>query len=97
MTPLAGLFVLGMIFSIVKAACVAPMLLVLLSRVLIDGTVQDLSLLLVFGAGVLTPFFGVGILGGYASSSRIRGYRDVIRAGSGILLIGFGVWMLFWG
>ncbi len=87
MTPLAGLFVLGMIFSIVKAACAAPMLLVLLSRVLIDGTVQDLSLLLVFG---------VGVLGGYASSSRIWEYRDVIRAGSGILLIGFGVWMLFW-
>ena len=96
-TTLAGLFVLGMIFSIVKAPCAAPMLLVLLNRILIGGTVQDLSLLLVFGAGVLTPFFGVGILGGYASSSRIREYRDVIRTGSGILLIGFGVWMLFWG
>ncbi len=96
-TTLAGLFILGMIFSIVKAPCAAPMLLVLLSRILIDGTVQDLSLLLVFGAGVLTPFLGVGVLGGYASSSRIREYRDVIRAGSGILLIGFGVWMLFWG
>ncbi len=96
-TTLAGLFVLGMIFSIVKAPCAAPMLLVLLSRILIDGTVQDLSLLLVFGAGVLTPFLGVGVLGGYASSSRIREYRDVIRAGSGILLIGFGLWMLFWG
>ena len=96
-TTLAGLFVLGMIFSIVKAPCAAPMLLVLLSRILIDGTVQDLSLLLVFGAGVLTPFLGVGVLGGYASSSRIREYRDVIRAGSGILLIGFGVWLIFWG
>ena len=96
-TTLAGLFVLGMIFSIVKAPCAAPMLLILLNKILIDGTVQDLSLLLVFGAGVLTPFLGVGVLGGYASSSRIREYRDVIRAGSGILLIGFGVWMLFWG
>ena len=96
-TTLAGLFVLGMIFSIVKAPCAAPMLLVLLSRILIDGTVQDLSLLLVFGAGVLTPFLGIGVLGGYASSSRIREYRDVIRAGSGILLIGFGIWMFFWG
>ena len=96
-TTLAGLFVLGMVFSIVKAPCAAPMLLVLLSRILIDGTLQDLLLLLVFGAGVLTPFLGVGILGGHASSSRIREYRDVIRAGSGILLIGFGIWMLFWG
>jgi len=60
-TTLAGLFVLGMIFSIVKAPCAAPMILVLLSRILIDGTVQDLSLLLIFGAGVLTPFLGVGV------------------------------------
>jgi len=96
-TTLVGLFGLGMLFSIVKAPCAAPMLLVLLSRILIGGTVQDLSLLLVFGAGVLTPFLGVGVLGGYASSSRIREYRDVIRAGSGILLIGFGVWLIFWG
>ena len=96
-TTLAGLFILGMIFSIVKAPCAAPMLLVLLSRILIDGTVQDLSLLLVFGAGVLTPFLGVGVLGGYASSSRIREYRDIIRASSGILLIGFGLWLIFWG
>lgn len=94
-TTLAGLFVLGVVFSIVKAPCAAPMLLVLLSRILIDGTVQDLSLLLVFGAGVLTPFLGVGVLGGYASSSRIREYRDIIRAGSGILLIGFGLWLIF--
>ncbi|WP_214020310.1 cytochrome c biogenesis CcdA family protein [Methanoculleus sp.] len=96
-TTLAGLFILGMIFSIVKAPCAAPMLLVLLSRILIDGTVQDLSLLLVFGAGVLTPFLGVGVLGGYASSSRIRGYRDLIKAASGVILIGFGLWLIFWG
>ncbi|KUK68794.1 MAG: Cytochrome c biogenesis protein, transmembrane region [Methanomicrobiales archaeon 53_19] len=73
------------------------MILILLSKILVDGTVQDLPLLLVFGAGVLTPFLGVGVIGGYASSSRIREYRDLIRVGSGILLIGFGVWMLFWG
>ncbi len=96
-TTLVGLFVLGMIFSIVKAPCAAPMILVLLSRILIDGTVQDLSLLLVFGAGVLTPFLGVGVLGGYASSSRIREYRDLIKAVSGVVLIGFGLWLIFWG
>ena len=96
-TTIAGLFILGMIFSIVKAPCAAPMILVLLSRILIDGTVQDLSLLLVFGAGVLTPFLGVGVLGGYASSSRIREYRDLIKAVSGVVLIGFGLWLIFWG
>jgi len=95
-TTLAGLFFLGMLFSIVKAPCAAPMVLILLSRILIDGAVQDLSLLLVFGAGVLTPFLGVGILGGYGSSRSIREHRNVIRTVSGIILMGFGVWLLFW-
>jgi cytochrome c biogenesis protein CcdA len=58
-STLIGLFILGMLFSIVKAPCAAPMVLILLSRILIDGAVQDLWLLLVFGAGVLTPFLGV--------------------------------------
>ncbi|WAI01074.1 urease accessory protein UreH domain-containing protein [Methanogenium organophilum] len=93
---LAGLFFLGMLFSIVKAPCAAPMILILLSKILIDGTVQDLSLLLVFGAGVLTPFIGVGIIGGYSSSNKIREHRNVIKAVSGIILIGFGFWLLFW-
>lgn len=96
-TTLAGLFILGMVFSIIKAPCAAPMILVLLSKILVDGAVQDLPLLLVFGAGVLTPFLGVGVVGGYGSSSRIRGYRDIVKTASGIILIGFGVWVLFWG
>jgi cytochrome c biogenesis protein CcdA len=95
-TTLAGLFTLGMLFSIVKAPCAAPMILVLLSKILIDGTIHDLPLLLVFGAGVLTPFIGVGIVGGYGSSSRIREYRSLVKRASGVILIGFGIWMLFW-
>lgn len=96
-TTLVGLFILGMLFSIVKAPCAAPMIFILLSKILIDGTVQDLSLLLFFGAGVLTPFLGVGIIGGYGSSRRIRKYKNIMRTGSGIILIGFGVWLLFLG
>jgi cytochrome c-type biogenesis protein len=95
-TSLGGLFFLGMVFSIVKAPCAAPMILILLSKILIEGAIQDLSLLIFFGAGVLTPFVGVGIVGGYSSSSRIREHRDVIKAVSGIILIGFGFWLLFW-
>lgn len=96
-TTLAGLFLLGMLFSIVKAPCAAPMIFILLSKVLIDGTVQDLSLLLVFGAGVLTPFLGIGIIGGYNSPKRIRKHRKLMKTGSGIILIGFGVWLIFLG
>ncbi|MBP2147186.1 cytochrome c biogenesis protein CcdA [Methanofollis sp. W23] len=94
-TSLAGLFLLGMLFSIVKAPCAAPMILILLSKILIDGTIQDLSLLLIFGLGVLTPFIGIGIFGGYVSLSKIREYREIMKVSSGIILIGFGVWLLF--
>lgn len=96
-TTLTGLFLLGMLFSIVKAPCAAPMIFILLSKILIDGTIQDLSLLLIFGTGVLTPFLGIGIIGGYGSSREIQKYRGIIRTGSGIILIGFGIWLLFWG
>ncbi|WP_265581716.1 cytochrome c biogenesis protein [Methanofollis aquaemaris] len=93
-TTLPGLFILGVLFSIVKAPCAAPMILILLSKILVDGTIQDLSLLLVFGVGLLTPFIGVGMIGGYSSSRRVKEHRDIIKIISGIILIGFGFWMI---
>jgi cytochrome c-type biogenesis protein len=90
-----GLFFLGVLFSFVKVPCAAPLLLVLLSKILSDGTIQSLSLLIFFGAGVLTPFLGVGVLGGYESATRIRNHRRIIRVTSGLILIGVGLWMAF--
>ena len=89
-----GLFFLGVIFSCVKVPCAAPLLLILLSKILSDGTIQSLSLLLFFGAGVLTPFLGAGVLGGYGSAARIRNHRTIIRAASGLILVGVGLWMV---
>ncbi len=92
---LGGVFFLGVLFSFVKVPCTAPMLLVLISKTITNGTVSNLTMLLAFSAGVLTPFIGVGLLGGYTLSKQIRSYKVNIKKISGIALILLGLWMIF--
>jgi cytochrome c biogenesis protein CcdA/glutaredoxin len=91
---IGGLFFLGVLFSLVKVPCTLPMLLVLLDKTVSQGTLGDLSLLLVFSLGVLTPFIGVGLIGGYTLSKRIREYRGYIKLISGTVLVLLGLWIL---
>lgn len=70
------------------------MLLVLLNKTITNGTVNDLSLLLAFSGGVLTPFIGVGLIGGYALSKQIRSYKVYLKKISGLVLIFFGLWVM---
>lgn len=91
---IGGLFFLGILFSLVKVPCTLPMLLVLLDKTVSQGTIGDLSLLLVFSLGVLTPFIGVGLIGGYTLSKRIREYRRYVKLISGISLVLLGLWIL---
>lgn len=93
-STVGGLFVLGVLFSFVKVPCTFPMLLLLLERTITQGTFEALSLLFVFSLGVLTPFIGVGLIGGYALSKRIREYRVKIKLVSAFILILVGVWMI---
>jgi len=94
-STLSGVFFLGVLFSFVKVPCTAPMLLVLISKTITNGTVSDLTMLFAFSAGVLTPFIGVGLLGGYTLSKQIRSYRMYIKKVSGIALVLIGLWMIF--
>jgi cytochrome c biogenesis protein CcdA len=89
-----GLFILGVLFSFVKVPCTLPMLLLLLERTITQGTLGALSLLLVFSAGVLTPFIGVGLVGGYTLTKHIREYRGYVKLISGIVLVLLGLWIL---
>ncbi len=93
-STVGGLFLLGVLFSLVKVPCTLPMLLVLLNKTVSQGTIGDLSLLLVFSLGVLTPFVGVGLIGGYTLSKSIRDYRKHVKLVSGIVLILLGLWIL---
>lgn len=91
---LGGVFFLGILFSFVKVPCTAPMLLVLLNKTITNGTVNDLALLLAFSGGVLTPFIGVGMIGGYTLSKQIRSYKMYLKKISGLALIFFGLWIM---
>ncbi|AKB72101.1 Hypothetical protein MSMAC_2211 [Methanosarcina mazei C16] len=91
---LGGVFFLGILFSFVKVPCTAPMLLVLLNKTITNGTVNDLALLLAFSGGVLTPFIGVGMIGGYTLSKQIRSYKIYLKKISGFVLIFFGLWIM---
>jgi len=82
------------LFSFVKVPCTVPMLLVLLNKTLTTGTIGDLSLLITFSLGVLTPFIGVGLIGGYTLSKHMRSYRGTIKLVSGIGLVLFGFWTI---
>ncbi|QIB91629.1 cytochrome c biogenesis protein CcdA [Methanosarcina mazei] len=91
---LGGVFFLGILFSFVKVPCTAPMLLVLLNKTITNGTVNDLALLLAFSGGVLTPFIGVGMIGGYTLSKQVRSYKMYLKKISGLVLIFFGLWIM---
>lgn len=91
---IAGVFLLGFLFSFIKVPCAAPVLLVLLNKTFATGTINDLLLLLAFGGGVLTPFMGIGLIGGYTLSERVRSYRVYIRSISGVVLLLFGLWVM---
>ncbi|KKG76231.1 cytochrome C biosynthesis protein [Methanosarcina mazei] len=91
---LGGVFCLGILFSFVKVPCTAPMLLVLLNKTITNGTVNDLALLLAFSGGVLTPFIGVGLIGGYTLSKQIRSYKVYLKKISGFALILLGLWIM---
>lgn len=91
---LGGVFFLGILFSFVKVPCTAPMLLVLLNKTITNGTVNDLALLLAFSGGVLTPFVGVGLIGGYTLSKQIRSYKMYLKKISGFVLMLLGLWIM---
>lgn len=92
---LSGVFLLGVLFSFIKVPCTAPMLLVLLNKTITNGTTNDLALLFAFSGGVLTPFMGIGLIGGYTLSKQVRSYRTFLKKISGIVLILLGLWMIF--
>ncbi|MCM1985978.1 cytochrome c biogenesis protein CcdA [Methanococcoides seepicolus] len=91
---IGGLFFLGVLFSLVKVPCTVPMLLVLLNKTITEGTIGDLALLFAFSFGVLTPFLGIGLLGGYTLSKHVREHRRYLKLISGISLVLLGLWVM---
>ncbi|WP_048152660.1 cytochrome c biogenesis protein CcdA [Methanolacinia paynteri] len=90
-----GLFGLGLLFSVVKVPCSAPMLLVLIEQMFNSSSISALTQLLTFCGGILTPFLAIGIIGGATLTQKVRNYRIQIQIISGIFLLIFGIWIIF--
>jgi cytochrome c biogenesis protein CcdA len=96
---LLGLFFFGILFFFVKVPCAFPFFILLLANIAVGATLVNLSLFLAFSLGLLVPVLGVGIISGGAPklARNIREkHRLKIRALSGLILIGYAVWLLLW-
>jgi len=89
-----GLFGLGLLFSVVKVPCSAPMLIVLLEQMFASSSLSAMLHLLVFCAGILTPFLVIGLIGGATLTQKVRRFNKPIKIISGLFLLIFGVWVI---
>ncbi|HET8725742.1 MAG TPA: cytochrome c biogenesis CcdA family protein [Anaeromyxobacteraceae bacterium] len=96
---LSGL-VLGMSLGLVWIPCVGPMLSSVLAAVAAEGTLAaGVTLLLVYSLGFAVPMLAVGY-GSQTLRQRIRvvaAHPAIVRWASGLLLVGFGVVILWKG
>lgn len=96
---LSGL-ALGMSLGLVWIPCVGPMLSSVLAAVAAEGTLAaGVTLLLVYSLGFAVPMLAVGY-GSQTLRQRIRAisaHPAIVRWASGLLLVGFGVLILWKG
>jgi cytochrome c biogenesis protein CcdA len=91
---LRGAFLLGIIFAVILAPCAGAPLLILIETLLFAGSVSAFAMLVAFGAGIMTPFLGIGIVFGSIPNERLIHYSTMVQKASGVLLIIFGIWLL---
>lgn len=87
-----GIFLLGFVFYFLDP-CIAP---VFISMTTILFTDMLFLVLLIFCIGALIPFFGIGISVGSISrlSRKVYKHRFVIRGLSGVILIGYALYLI---
>jgi cytochrome c-type biogenesis protein len=96
-----GAFVLGLLFGVVSTPCAVPILAVLLAFVAEKGNVlYGGFLLFVYALGhsalVLVAGTSVGAAKGLLESKGLRRAHGVIQKVAGVLIIGTGLYFLFW-
>jgi cytochrome c-type biogenesis protein len=96
-----GAFLLGLLFGVVSTPCAVPILAVLLAFVAEKGNVlYGGFLLFVYALGhsalVLVAGTSVGAAKGLLESKGLQKAHAVIQKVAGILIIGIGVYFLFW-
>ncbi|MBE0711838.1 MAG: sulfite exporter TauE/SafE family protein [Candidatus Aminicenantes bacterium] len=96
-----GAFLLGLLFGVVSTPCAVPILAVLLAFVAEKGNIlYGGFLLFVYALGhsalVLVAGTSVGAAKGLLESKGLRRAHAVIQKVAGILIIGIGLYFLFW-
>jgi cytochrome c biogenesis protein CcdA len=98
---LIGAFLLGLLFGVVSTPCAVPILAVLLTFVAEKGNViYGGFLLFVYALGhstlVLVAGTSVGAAKSLLESKGLRKAHAVIQKAAGVLIIGIGLYFLFW-
>jgi cytochrome c-type biogenesis protein len=91
---LPGIFLLGFIFAILFAPCAIAPFLILIGTLLITGTPAPLLMLLMFSAGIFIPFIIIAALRHAIPDERLLKYAGIVQKAGGLLLVGFGIWLL---
>jgi cytochrome c biogenesis protein CcdA len=96
-----GAFLLGLLFGVVSTPCAVPILAVLLAFVAEKGNVlYGGFLLFVYALGhsvlVLVAGTSVGAAKGLLESKGLRQAHAVIQKVAGVLIIGIGLYFVFW-
>ncbi|MCJ7486616.1 MAG: cytochrome c biogenesis protein CcdA [Candidatus Aminicenantes bacterium] len=96
-----GAFLLGLLFGVVSTPCAVPILAVLLAFVAEKGNIlYGGFLLFVYALGhsalVLVAGTSVGAAKGLLESKGLRRAHAVIQKVAGVLIIGIGLYFLFW-
>jgi cytochrome c biogenesis protein CcdA len=96
-----GAFLLGLLFGVVSTPCAVPILAVLLAFVAEKGNVlYGGFLLFVYALGhsvlVLVAGTSVGAAKGLLESKGLRKAHGVVQKAAGVLIIGLGLYFLFW-
>jgi len=96
-----GAFLLGLLFGVVSTPCAVPILAVLLAYVAEKGNaLYGAFLLFVYALGhsalVLVAGTSVGAAKSLLESKGLRTAHDVLQKVAGALIIGIGLYFLFW-
>ena len=96
-----GAFLLGLLFGVVSTPCAVPILAVLLAFVAEKGNVlYGGFLLFVYALGhsalVLVAGTSVGAAKGLLESKGLRKAHGILQKVAGVLIIGIGLYFLFW-
>jgi cytochrome c-type biogenesis protein len=89
-----GIFLLGIIFAVLFAPCAIAPFLVLIEAILMGNVITPAFMILAFSAGILTPFVVLTILHTSVNEARLLLYAGIVQKISGLVLFGFGIWLI---